>query len=88
LILFPLIVPPLELESSSLGTEKFQEGNSFWNSYVLEREHDTIASATRLHTPAPLRLQLELPRHPSLLLKNDNGRTHYMVSPPALLLSM
>ena len=27
-------VPPLELESSSLGTKKFQEGNNFWNSYL------------------------------------------------------
>ncbi|WP_418801421.1 hypothetical protein, partial [Porphyromonas sp.] len=32
LILFPLIVPPLEPKSSSLGTKKFQEGNRFWNS--------------------------------------------------------
>ncbi len=29
-----LTVPPLELKSSSLGTEKFQEGNNFWNSYL------------------------------------------------------
>ncbi|WP_418802607.1 hypothetical protein, partial [Porphyromonas sp.] len=41
LILFPLIVPPLELESSSVETKKFQEGNSFWNSYLLRGEHDT-----------------------------------------------
>ena len=27
-------VPPLEPKSSSVGTKKFQEGNSFWNSYV------------------------------------------------------
>ncbi|WP_418801447.1 hypothetical protein, partial [Porphyromonas sp.] len=41
LILFPLIVPPLELESSPLGTKKFQEGNYFWNSYVQRAQHDT-----------------------------------------------
>ena len=34
-------VPPLELESSSLGTKKFQEGNYFWNSYMLRNQHDT-----------------------------------------------
>ena len=38
---FPLKVPPLELKSSSLGTKKFQEGNCFWNSYVLLSQHDT-----------------------------------------------
>ena len=37
---FPLIVPPLELKSSSPGTEKFQEGNYFWNSYLLLRQDD------------------------------------------------
>ncbi|WP_418801017.1 hypothetical protein, partial [Porphyromonas sp.] len=41
LILFPLIVPPLEPKSSSAGTKKFQRWNNFWSSYVLEREHDT-----------------------------------------------
>ena len=34
-------VPPLELKSSSVGTEKFQEGNYLWNSYVSEIEFDT-----------------------------------------------
>ena len=38
---FPLIVPLLELESSSIGTKKFQEGNHFWNSYMLRNQHDT-----------------------------------------------
>ena len=38
---FPLIVPPLEPKSSPLGTEKFQEGNYFWNSYVLLYQPDT-----------------------------------------------
>ena len=37
---FPLIVPPLELKSSSLGTKKFQKGNCFWNSYMLLRQDD------------------------------------------------
>ena len=30
----------MELESSSLGTKKFQEGNYFWNSYMLLRQDD------------------------------------------------
>ena len=30
----------MELESSSPGTEKFQEGNYFWNSYMLLRQDD------------------------------------------------
>lgn len=34
-------VPPLELRSSRLGTKKFQEENHFWNSYILENQHDT-----------------------------------------------
>lgn len=37
-------VPPLELESSYLGTKKFQKGNCFWNSYILQRQHDTSGS--------------------------------------------
>ena len=32
----------MELKSSSLGTEKFQEGNYFWNSYLLLRQDDRI----------------------------------------------
>ena len=38
---FPLIVPPLEPKSSSLGTKKFQEGNYFWNSYIQRIQHNT-----------------------------------------------
>ena len=28
------------INGSSLGTEKFQEGNYFWNSYMLLRQDD------------------------------------------------
>ena len=34
-------VPPLELKSSSVGTKKFQEGNYFWNSYMLWNQRST-----------------------------------------------
>ena len=46
----------MELKSSSLGTKKFQEGNYFWNSYLLLRQDDksdaydisfTLLSGTR-----------------------------------------
>ena len=30
----------MEPKSSSLGTKKFQEGNYFWNSYMLLRQDD------------------------------------------------
>ena len=30
----------MELKSSSAGTKKFQEGNYFWNSYLLLRQDD------------------------------------------------
>ena len=30
------------INGSSLGTEKFQEGNYFWNSYLLLRQDDRI----------------------------------------------
>ena len=50
---FPLIVPPLELNSSSLGTEKFQEGNYFWNSYMLLRQ-DNRSDAYDISFAPPL----------------------------------
>ena len=28
------------MKSSSVGTKKFQEGNYFWNSYILLRQDD------------------------------------------------
>ena len=62
--------------SSSAGTKEFQEGNCFWNSYVLDIEHDTIDEECDSYSATI----------PNSL--DDNGRTHYMVSPPALLLSM
>ena len=44
-----LFVPHLELESSSLGTKKFQEGNYFWNSYVLRNQHDTNGEGSTVY---------------------------------------
>ncbi|WP_418801269.1 hypothetical protein, partial [Porphyromonas sp.] len=41
LILFPLIVPPASQKLSSIGTKEFQEGNYFWNSYILRNQYDT-----------------------------------------------
>ena len=34
--------PPLEIPDSSVGPEKSQEGNSFWNSYIRQIKHDTV----------------------------------------------
>ena len=34
-------VPNLELKSSCLGTKKFQEGNHFWNSQVIQGQCNT-----------------------------------------------
>ena len=35
------IAPTAAPKSSTVGTEEFQEGNYFWNSYVLRLEHVT-----------------------------------------------
>ena len=42
-------VPPLELKISSLGTKKFQEGNCFWNSYILWNQYDSVTTSLGTH---------------------------------------